>query len=141
MSKLGLPTGENHCVIKFACSIDSQTHQIHTDTGTFEKPVWWCTKDNDDFFNMPEQLYTVIAWQKIGGYISIYSSRLIVYNSLYSSGGKLPITNLPYGSMGGTDTTYSSRVIWIEYISKMKIDLVRQSAGALTDYWVDITPL
>ena len=139
MSKLGLDIGENRCVIKFTNQNTDPSHPSNVwDTGTFEKPVWWCTKDSDDFFNMPEQLYLVFVYQKLNdssNYIQNNSS-IQIYNSCYSQRGRYMYSCSFY------DTTSTAvRIYWIELFFKMKIHMSIGSYGATQDYWATIIPL
>lgn len=137
MSKLGLDIGENHCVIRFKAM-----YPPTNDTGTFVKPVWWCTKDSDGYFNIPEQVYVIFAYQKISGYF-LSNSNINIYNSYLSSGS----TIYPLGTNNYIATTVTnsamrgSSMLWIDQISKFKPNFYAGSAGTTYDFWIIVIPL
>ena len=134
MSKLDLSTGENRCVIQFkAGAYPSTTY----DSGTFETPVWWCTKDSSNYFNVPEQFYLVYAWQNTSSVYIDPNSSLSLYNSQFSGG--VTFYTLTHAS---SSSHYPNQcAVWITMIKKFKVNLILQSGGVTIDYYVAVIPL
>ena len=139
LSKLGLDIGENRCVIKFSNMVVSGS-SYRWDTGTFETPVWWCTKDSDGYFNLPEQIYLILLHQTVNGYISS-SSYITIYNS-YTGQDIYPLGSpYNYNSNPTTNMTRGSSLVYIEQISKFKPTFSSASAGSTYPYWATVIPL
>ena len=136
MSKLGLDIGENRCVIKFNTNYPSSAT---FDTGTITTPVWWCTKDSSNWFNVPEQFYLVYAWQNTNYPYIDPKSVLSVYNSSQFTGGGSVYT-ITYNSNTTTSATMR-QAIWICDMRKFKPSLTIQSGGINSAYYVAVIPL